>query len=161
MIPYRSEQPHDCGGTIREGAPMFGGWRTPAYFYCDRCGAFRWEDAPGFFPSGTDAKANRDAWDDGDLRSPDAPDDSGDDAERGEHEHAEALGTDLAAERADALDRAAIRAELCADYGDDAEREPWPPQDDRPEYARQPDDAPEDPPDPDGEGPLVPMGGAS
>lgn len=68
-----------------------------------------------------------------------APDDSGDDAERGEQEHAEALGTDLAAERADALDRAAIRAEWCADYGGDAEREPWPPVDDRPEHAPQPD----------------------
>ena len=75
MIPYRSEQPHDCGGTIRAGDPVLASPKAPPYYYCDRCNAFRFDDAPGFFPTGTDAEANRDAWDRADARSPDAPED--------------------------------------------------------------------------------------
>lgn len=72
MIPYRSDEAHECGGTIREGSPVEGRPDSPTYWYCDRCGAFLWSDAPGWFPSGTDAKANREAFDAGALRSPDA-----------------------------------------------------------------------------------------
>lgn len=185
MIPYRSDELHDCGGTIRAGEPMGCG---AAYYYCDRCDAFRFDDADGLFPTGTDQQANRDAWDNGDLRSPDAPADwigaplaVGDTVQvRGQDIRGVILrlhGTtaivhDATLPVCDAelefrfcdLRRVATAAECGAapdDSGDDAEREPWPPADDRPEHAPQPDDAPEDPPDPDGDWPMVPTGGAS
>jgi hypothetical protein len=59
---------HACGGTI-----LTGGSGDQAHEYCDRCGAFRYvsDDAPTF-PAGTDETANRNAWDAGHERSPDA-----------------------------------------------------------------------------------------
>jgi hypothetical protein len=56
-----ADQIHACGGTILGG---------PDYRQCNRCGAFDVED--GDFPTGTDPQANRQAWDDGEGRSPDA-----------------------------------------------------------------------------------------
>lgn len=61
---------HDCGGTILDARSD-----GIAYAYCDRCGAFLYsDDADESFPTGTDAKANRRAWDGGETRSPDAMD---------------------------------------------------------------------------------------
>ncbi len=68
-----------CGGLILSGGhewPSSGGANVPtAYHYCERCRAFRYDDDDvEAFPSGTDKKANRAAWDDGTkARSPDAP----------------------------------------------------------------------------------------
>lgn len=72
---YRSDEPHECGGRILAGESLDGSPDAPTYFYCDACGAFLWTDAPGWFPTGTDRLRNRAAWDDGELRSPDAPED--------------------------------------------------------------------------------------
>jgi hypothetical protein len=58
---------HGCGGTILTGPDTDDGQQ----YYCDRCGAFRYGYDP--MPTGTDAAANREASDAGDLSSPDAP----------------------------------------------------------------------------------------
>ena len=58
---------HDCGGTILIARCQA---TYESYYYCDRCGAYRWGDEP-VLPSGTDAQANGEAWDAGDLESPD------------------------------------------------------------------------------------------
>jgi hypothetical protein len=54
---------HACGGAI-----LSGGMGGEEYHYCDTCGAF------GYYgdqlPAGTDATANRRAWDNGDDHSP-------------------------------------------------------------------------------------------
>jgi hypothetical protein len=52
---------HACGGAIlTDGAGQ--------YHYCDTCGAFGHYGDP--LPAGTDATANRRAWDNGDDHSP-------------------------------------------------------------------------------------------
>ena len=55
-----------CGGTI-----LTGGAGAEEHEYCDRCGAFRYSsDEDDDFPTGADRRANREAWDNGDERSP-------------------------------------------------------------------------------------------
>ena len=58
-------QYHDCGGTI-----LMGGAGGQAHQYCDRCGAYTYDLDADALPPGTDAAANRRAWDSGDLQSP-------------------------------------------------------------------------------------------
>ena len=53
---------HACGGAI-----LTGGMGGEEYVYCDSCGAFRFGDQ---IPAGTDATANRRAWENGDDHSP-------------------------------------------------------------------------------------------
>ena len=53
---------HACGGAILSGS-MDG----EEYVYCDGCDAFSYD---GPLPAGTDATANRRAWDAGDDHSP-------------------------------------------------------------------------------------------
>lgn len=59
---------HDCGGTI---LVAYCPETYERYYHCARCGAFRGGDEP-VLPSGTDPEANQQAWDAGDLESPDA-----------------------------------------------------------------------------------------
>jgi hypothetical protein len=61
---------HECGGTILCGAVTNGDLR--GYDYCDKCGAYATHDASGKceVPSGTDERANSEAWAYGDERSP-------------------------------------------------------------------------------------------
>lgn len=54
---------HVCGGTILTGTEV------DTYRYCDRCGAFTF-DQEGDLPSGADKEANREAWDAGEDSSP-------------------------------------------------------------------------------------------
>lgn len=60
-----------CGGTI-----LTGGSGDLTHRYCDRCGAFDYEDyGEAGFPAGKDVqanRANRAAWDNQDDRSPEA-----------------------------------------------------------------------------------------
>lgn len=56
---------HDCGGTI-----LTGGHGDLRHAHCDRCAAYRYDDAAVPFPRGTDETVNRAAWDDGRLSSP-------------------------------------------------------------------------------------------
>jgi hypothetical protein len=53
---------HACGGAI-----LTGNCDGEEYHYCDTCGAFGYGDP---LPAGTDATANRRAWDNGDDHSP-------------------------------------------------------------------------------------------
>lgn len=62
MHSIDSRRVHDCLGTILWGDD---------HLYCDTCGAFLVTDDPNdALPLGTDAEANRDARDAGDLHSP-------------------------------------------------------------------------------------------
>ena len=53
---------HNCGGIIEQ---------DKALVFCAECGAFN--RVGGTLPTGTDANANVDAWDAGELTSPKAP----------------------------------------------------------------------------------------
>lgn len=56
-----------CGGALLSNGDGTG------YLYCDRCGAFRaGDDEDEGFPTGTDREQNREAYDAGESRSPDA-----------------------------------------------------------------------------------------
>jgi hypothetical protein len=52
-----------CGGTILTATD---------HYYCDRCGAYQYHDVDDDFPTGRDPVSNREAWDSGEDRSPDA-----------------------------------------------------------------------------------------
>lgn len=58
---------HNCGGTI-----LVGGSNREKHYYCDNCGAFILADygEPEDIPTGIDPEANRQAWDAGDICSP-------------------------------------------------------------------------------------------
>lgn len=56
---------HACGGTLLTGLT------APRHEYCDTCGAYTC-DLSRSVPDGTDAAANREAWESGDETSPDA-----------------------------------------------------------------------------------------
>ena len=57
---------HDnCGGTILIG----GNVGEDRHQYCDRCGAYAYK-INATLPTGTDEKANQQAWDAGDSESP-------------------------------------------------------------------------------------------
>jgi len=58
---------HKCGGAI-----LVGGSGDQAHQYCDRCGAYTYDLDADALPTGTDADANRRAWDSGDAQSPDS-----------------------------------------------------------------------------------------
>lgn len=61
---------HTCGGTIATHQSPDPAAEPRDYRYCDRCGAFSYEE--GDLPEGTDRAANKEAWDDGEDCSPDA-----------------------------------------------------------------------------------------
>lgn len=63
----RNQRSHDCGGTI-----LWSSSNGESYYYCDTCGAFRYESEGEGLPTGVDPAANRSAWDAGNLESPDA-----------------------------------------------------------------------------------------
>jgi len=54
---------HVCGGDV-----LVGGSGEERHVFCSRCGAFTFEGQ--HLPSGTSRKANRAAWDRGELSSP-------------------------------------------------------------------------------------------
>lgn len=58
---------HNCGGTI-----LTGGTADNQHLYCDRCHAFIYASEGSQVPSGTNEKANGEAWDAGDAKSPEA-----------------------------------------------------------------------------------------
>lgn len=67
MAPHMvdSMAPHECGGAILSDE-----LDGEEYYYCHRCGAFTYGGSK--VPSGTDERANRNSWDDGEFCSPDA-----------------------------------------------------------------------------------------
>lgn len=60
---------HDCGGTILQGQQTDNGH----CYYCDTCGAFRYvaDSEPVTIPTSVDTAAIREAYDAGDIASPD------------------------------------------------------------------------------------------
>lgn len=62
----RNQRSHDCGGTI-----LWSSSNGESYYYCDTCGAFRYEsEGEEGLPSGTDSAANQAAFDGGKTESP-------------------------------------------------------------------------------------------
>ena len=58
---------HGCGGSF-----VHGGSGEYGHTYCDRCHAFVYDSSDDdSFPTGTNEEVNRQAWDDGEERSPD------------------------------------------------------------------------------------------